>query len=674
MRIKVGDFGLATRLNHPDERRKTICGTPNYIAPEILEGKNGHSFEVDIWSTGVIMYTMLIGKPPFEAKDVKSTYKRIVSNQFSFPDHTPIDEHAKILIKKFLQSNPLERPKLIDIGRYRFFVSENAYIPSTLPESSLKEVPKMHEKAAKAIINDNIDADEGIANDENENYNVKATNIKQISTVKNNDINEVVNNMKKIKSKNSNNENILRVSNSSTTDNDTINNVNTINNNNNNTLLEKKMSKLSISKSNEYLPNTQQSVLSERSPQSDSARCNKINIDPCESQQRNTANVFTFNKNLMQQSQSRNTNAHTIEEEVVVNANKITMKTINNYLDEDSSSKKSCTTTDKGTTQSEAKEAKKFVEHEEVNEDMKQEVLSNHENYQSPSLCQHHSSIGKNGGEKMCLDTIESMHKILYRSKINSTSTTKPNRKSDDQVVDGCENEDLILPNVWVVRYVDYTSKYGLGFLLNTGSAGVYFNDTTKIVLSEDGTTFQYIERKRKNEQIISNDHNHQMYDMNNYPVELQKKVTLLRHFRNYLLDQHRIQKDGEEKSLESQQNIVQNFNIQESDHFSMNDVVETNKSSSTKDSKSNLIFLKKWVRTRHAILFRLSNRTVQVVFFDRSEIILSSEARVVTYVNKQGKREGYPLENILNSGRSDIAKRLKYTKDIMGRLISATK
>jgi serine/threonine protein kinase len=51
----VGDFGLATKLETDDERRKTICGTPNYIAPEILLGGEGHSYEVDVWSLGVIM-------------------------------------------------------------------------------------------------------------------------------------------------------------------------------------------------------------------------------------------------------------------------------------------------------------------------------------------------------------------------------------------------------------------------------------------------------------------------------------------------------------------------------------------------------------------------------------------------------------------------------------------
>jgi polo-like kinase 1 len=66
MEVKIGDFGLATKLEFDGDRKRTICGTPNYIAPEILEGKNGHSYEVDTWSLGVIIYTLLIGKPPFE--------------------------------------------------------------------------------------------------------------------------------------------------------------------------------------------------------------------------------------------------------------------------------------------------------------------------------------------------------------------------------------------------------------------------------------------------------------------------------------------------------------------------------------------------------------------------------------------------------------------------------
>jgi polo-like kinase 1 len=84
---------------------KTVCGTPNYIAPEILEGKEGHSFPVDIWSSGVVMYTLLFGKPPFESKDMKSTYKRILQNSYTFPEHTPVCENAKSLIRNMLQVN-----------------------------------------------------------------------------------------------------------------------------------------------------------------------------------------------------------------------------------------------------------------------------------------------------------------------------------------------------------------------------------------------------------------------------------------------------------------------------------------------------------------------------------------------------------------------------------------
>jgi len=76
MNIKVGDFGLAALIESPGERKKTICGTPNYIAPEVLfDTANGHSFEVDTWSIGVILYTFVVGRPPFQTKDVKEVYQ-----------------------------------------------------------------------------------------------------------------------------------------------------------------------------------------------------------------------------------------------------------------------------------------------------------------------------------------------------------------------------------------------------------------------------------------------------------------------------------------------------------------------------------------------------------------------------------------------------------------------
>ena len=64
LNVKIGDFGLATKLEFEREFKRTVCGTPNYIAPQVLEGK-GYHFEVDIWSVGVILYTLYTGFPPF---------------------------------------------------------------------------------------------------------------------------------------------------------------------------------------------------------------------------------------------------------------------------------------------------------------------------------------------------------------------------------------------------------------------------------------------------------------------------------------------------------------------------------------------------------------------------------------------------------------------------------
>ena len=85
MDIKVGDFGLAAKLQFMEEKKRTMCGTPNYIAPEIVEGVTGHSYEVDVWSTGVICFALLFGRPPFETTQVKTTYKKIKSCEYNFP-------------------------------------------------------------------------------------------------------------------------------------------------------------------------------------------------------------------------------------------------------------------------------------------------------------------------------------------------------------------------------------------------------------------------------------------------------------------------------------------------------------------------------------------------------------------------------------------------------------
>ena len=137
MEVKVGDFGLAALIEYEGERKRTIWGTPNYIAPEVLSSRIGHSYEVDLWSLGVITYTMLYGRPPFETKDVKMTYKRIKNNNYTFPQHVQVSESSKDFIRGLLKTDPLKRMSLETLLTHEFFTN----FPELMPVSTLSCPP-----------------------------------------------------------------------------------------------------------------------------------------------------------------------------------------------------------------------------------------------------------------------------------------------------------------------------------------------------------------------------------------------------------------------------------------------------------------------------------------------------------------------------------------------------
>ena len=410
MELKVGDFGLATKLDFEGERKRTVCGTPNYIAPEILDGKTGHSYEVDIWSLGVIIYTLIIGKPPFETRDVKTTYKRIKMNAYSFPETAIISEAAKNLISQILVTDPAKRPSLDQILIHDFF-NQGTSIPKLLPTSTLACTP-------------------------------------------------------------------------------------------------------SLSYIRTFMP--------------DAGKDGIVN--------------------------------------------------------------KPCTTT-------------KLTDLPSGSNDKKVEQK-------------------KSYGDK--------------EEETNDTNKNDPNLKG---------------PDTWVKKWVDYSSKYGLGYLLSNGYSGVFFNDSSKIILNLETKVFFYIERRSPDRQEVIVTHT-----MENYPKEtLQKKVTLLQHFKNYLEGDNTTSSKNEDKDKEKEETEEK----------------EKEKDKDKEIGEKPFTYVKKWMRTRHAIMFRLSNKIVQVCFQDHTEIILSSESRIVTYVNKKGDRSTYPLSSALENSNYEMTKRLKYTKDILTHMLN---
>lgn len=466
MEIKVGDFGLATKLDFDGERKRTICGTPNYIAPEVLEGKGGHSYEVDIWSLGVIIYTLIIGKPPFETTDVKATYKRIKENNYSFPEHVPISDQAKTLISSILCRDPQKRPDLDEIIRSDFLMM-NA-VPKTLPQSFLACPPsQQYIRQFKAT-----------APAQKSNY-----------------------------------------------------------------------------ASAQYLPRR----MEQSGPTTASG---------------NPRNLLT------QGSGSLN-----------VRGNVPKLQTDKMGQEPDDS---------------------------------------------NPPLSSNRipasGRVANTGSLPRMQTAAGSAHQIVRVRRPAGTAVVRPGSSTKDL-------QPKVASNVWVQRWIDYSSKYGLGYLLSEGSSGVFFNDSTKIVAEPNSTHFFYYERKAvsatEKQDVLSK------YNFSDYPRDLNKKVTLLDHFKSYL-----------------QQNNVQQSSQPPQDN-------------PERISPPGSVYVKKWMRTAHATMFRLSNKIVQVNFKDHTEILLNSESRIVTYVNKRGERQVMPLSQALDSNDAEMTKRLKYTKDILTTMLN---
>ena len=426
MELKVGDFGLATKLDFEGERKKTICGTPNYIAPEVISGA-GHSYEVDIWAVGIIIYTLLVGKPPFETRDVKTTYGKIKKAEFSFPDNCKISKEARNLIKRILVLDPKKRPRLNEILFDDFF-NQGVAIPKLMPTSTLAYRP-----------------------------------------------------------------------------------------------------------TKEYL------------------------------------NKYIPDKN------STEANSNEIKSEST-------------------------------------KELSELVEDGETNDKL---------NGDTPQF-------------------------------IDSTFLSKK--------------------EVWVVKWVDFSSKYGIGYILNNGLIGVYFNDNSKILFNPKENRFTIDERKISDQQEL-------LYTIgyNEYPDGLKKKIFLFHNFKKLLEEENKPNKSNEKKrqsmhkSGMKEKHRSKTKGKKENENNKENDFNRT-VSVSDKFEEIDYIFVKKWLKTKHAIIFRFSNKVIQVCFKDNTQLIIHPLNQTVTYINKAEEKIKYPINKSLNTPNSEMNKRVKYTKEVLAHMVSLNK
>jgi len=117
--LKIADFGWS--VHAPSNRRKTMCGTLDYLPPEMVDG-TGHSFLADVWSLGVLCYEFLYGSPPFEAAGHNETYRRIIKVDLRFPSTPEVSEGAKDLIRKLLVREANNRLPLAEVMTHPWII------------------------------------------------------------------------------------------------------------------------------------------------------------------------------------------------------------------------------------------------------------------------------------------------------------------------------------------------------------------------------------------------------------------------------------------------------------------------------------------------------------------------------------------------------------------------
>ncbi|GBB93484.1 hypothetical protein RclHR1_02180026 [Rhizophagus clarus] len=523
MKIKIGDFGLAAQLECENERKKTICGTPNYIAPEVLfDRQNGHSFEADIWSLGVIMYTLLFGRPPFQTDgEVDQIYRKIKELKYEFPSHiTDVSKEAKKLINLMLIKEPEKRLTIQQILNHEFF--SLGMIPTIIPVSALNiapcfDVPQLNKPANSSTIRQPLK---------------------------------------------------------------------TLVSNNSNTANARQVKKLSTKKPIE-------SALKKHTVQSE----DKNKYDNEKNSTASSSNKTEPKKRVIKLTAKKTD----LKKPVVKSEDK-------NKKVDNKNSGPSPSNHEPGSI-----EPKSSVKLEEKNEGKLNDATP-------------HQDKLRTGVLESILNTLEISFRTLH------------DQENDKYIIRSTTDDITPTPSIFVNKWIDYSNKYGMGYQLTDSSVGVHFNDKTTLIMSPNGSNFEYIYNNRiSSTSIIPTRKSYLVADC---PKDLQKKMYLLRSFRTYI-----------------------NENLSKKTHsYTFVD----------KDRTHNMEFLTKFKRTPHAMMFRLSNRIVQVNFFDHVKIVISEDGNVITYINDTNELKTCTITKFLKGSNSMEVNRLKYVKDVLKKLVDA--
>ncbi|KAG1823712.1 kinase-like domain-containing protein [Suillus subaureus] len=578
MNIKVGDFGLAALIENPGERKKTICGTPNYIAPEVLfDTANGHSFEVDTWSIGVILYTLVIGRPPFQTKDVKEIYTRIRDNVYEFPPERRIAPDTKDCITSILTPDPSKRPTLLEILKSPFI--ELGIVPPFIPVSAHDAPPDFRYLTRPMSVVNLMKLKKAVWLDDD-----------HISTI-------AVPSAPEDKAKNPITSTIAQQ--------------------------EKEFQKavqpgspISALLSSARQPLVMSTNGIKESPLFRKLQAAKDTKSPLRTvrtarglqdiEEENDAPRGTREKNHDQQRQKE---LESQKARIVAQMAPVTGLGAHR-IDED---------------QENLPPTRKDLKGKEPMRGERKETPVQDVHLESPQV--------KPNGFDAAAQTLTQ----AFDAKAAGKLFRDP-------------RDDTTIPDerVFIVSWVDYCNKYGMGYALTDGSVGVHFNDSTTLILSADKHHFDYISSRRHGTVYVRKN-----YSVTEFPEDLKNKVYLLKHFERYIMDR-----------------LYGDYEYTFEDH----------------DRTKGMDFVQKYLRMKHVIVFKMSHDVLQFNFYDHSKVILSSHGLLVTHIDKNYKIARFTLSEIMALSlqppvadpeeakfNQRLVDKLKYCKEVLTSIRNAS-
>jgi polo-like kinase 1 len=607
MEVRLCDFGLA--IENGIDGQKNICGTPNYIAPELLNHKNGlnYSFEIDIWAFGVMLYSLYYHKTPFEQEIKGKTKYNIQNIIYSFPKEVTISKEAKDLISSILVKDPSQRPKIDQIKASAFFKNGEG-IPKYLPPFTMIRAMSQEEEENfinNAIMNGEcLDKEVNLANKDTP-FSIRTKYYNRVNNEPNEDDSNYIQsesssndeedkNEEKINNKKSNNIENNKDENSNR-DNFTLNNENNlkseeeINNKNNN-----KEENVFFNKDKEIFNNSSNNNESKNNSREDTNKNIKV-IANRQPSTKKDLNNFSNNKSFGKLNETAGFISNNLSNLSSSNSDFFSPTTKCKDKEDSSNVIKEEMNLNDGDDK-DIKKTPKF-KYKSINQTTEKDI----------SKSDNENSIENKKKNKIANNRIESY--IKYENLINKSSLDEKN-------------------NIMITKFIDLSDKCGIGYILTNGDVGAYFNDSTKMVRIKCTLNFVYINELGKmilintKKKISDNDH--------------KTKINALLLFNKSFIK-----------------------NSKNRNSFDVNPKIH---------KKTIDLYVKKWVKSQHAYFFLLSNEKVQVMFDDKTQIFFDFQNKKVTFINKSKQ---IIIQNITQSKFSDeeMNKRVKYAKKILAKM-----